>query len=128
MTPDEWSNRRLDDLARQTQGLLASYGALMQAVARLDERQDAADRERSEMRAVVELAAREFRQGLAEFDRSCTAKVNEVGRKVELSAQATRKDIRDEIRERQWTPMAKAAPYAATIAAIGAFAAALLKS
>lgn len=135
MTPnDNWPSVRLDDLQRQTEGLLASYGALMQAVARLDERADVADRERQEMREVVAVAAKEFRQGLAEFDRSCTAKVDEVGRKVEATARATRqeirdetKDIREEIQQRQWTPMAKAAPYAATIAAIGAFAAALLK-
>jgi hypothetical protein len=127
MAPDE-PDRRLTELEREFKGLLTSYGAVMQSVARLDERADASDRERREMREAMAVAMRDFREGLAAFDRSCTAKVDEVGRKVELSAQTTRKEIRDDLKDRQWSPMAKSAPYAAAIAAIGAFIVALLKT
>lgn len=126
MSPDE-PDRRLTELERDFKSLLSSYGAVMQSVARLDERADTGDRERQEMRVAMAEAMRELRISLAEFDRSCTAKVDEVGRKVEATAAATRKEIRDDLKDRQWTPMAKAAPYAATIAAVGALLAALLK-
>jgi predicted nucleic acid-binding Zn-ribbon protein len=127
MAPDE-PDRRLRELEREFKGLLASYGAVMQSVARLDERADASERDRREMREAMTQVHREFREGLAAFDKSCTAKVDEVGRKVELSAQATRREIREDLKDRQWSPMAKSAPYAAAIAATGAFIVALLKT
>jgi hypothetical protein len=126
MTFDE-PDRRLTELEREFRGLLASYGALMQSVARLDERADAGERERREMRDALTLAMQEFRRGLQDFDRSCTAKVDEVGRKVDASAKETRQEIREELKQRQWGPVAKSAPYAAAIGAIGAFIAALVK-
>jgi hypothetical protein len=99
----------------------------MQSVARLDERADAGERERKEMRDALTVAMRDFRDGLREFDRVCTEKVNQVGAKVELSTDAIRKEIRDDAKARQWGPLAKSAPYAAAIAAIGAFVTALVK-
>jgi hypothetical protein len=126
MTFDE-QDRRLSELDREFKGLLASYGAVMQSVARLDERADAGERERREMRDALGVAMREFREGLREFDKSCTAKVDEVGRKVDASAKETRQEIRDDLKQRQWGPVAKSAPYAAAIGGIAAFITALVK-
>ncbi len=138
MASDDWSDRRLDDLARQTDGLLASYGALMQSVARLDERADTADRERREIRDMLTALAVEMRSGLAAFDASCARKVDALGEKMDTSAKETRKDIKDEIhvqvglqmaqaeKARQWSPSAKAAVAGALITTCGAVLVALL--
>ncbi len=127
-----------DRLERQYEGLLISYGEIMQSIARLDERTDVGERERREIREGLVSLASEMRSGLAEFDKSCARKVDGLAVKMEDSAKETRKDIKGEIqtqvglqiasaeKAREWSPAAKATVLASAITAVGAVLIAVL--
>lgn len=101
MAPDDWSDARLEELARDVKGLYASYGVLMQGMARLDERADVGDRERREAREAQERFAAQFNSTLEKFDKACDLKIERLEKAMD---------------SKRWTPTAKAAPYAAAIA------------
>lgn len=100
MAPDEWTDARIGDLARQYEALLRSYGELSKGLAvmerelasgskaterRFRELRETADRDRQEGRDAIEKASKAFERTLEKFDEACDEKVARLEKMFESS-------------------------------------------
>lgn len=138
MSPDRWPSERLDALAQQFTDHVREMTQLAVKVGTQSSRLEAQQRDLTDLDHATERAVSQMRDLLAVVDKSCADKVNELGREMRQEFAKTRREIKEEIKDqvalqmaqaeqaRQWGPMARAAPYAATITGAAAIIASVI--
>ena len=111
MTPERWTDDRLDDLAHQVRAVASVASLVAGHTAKLD----ALDDESHALRDAQRDATAEFRRVLSEFDRACEKKVERFEKAMDEQA----KQVDTLTRAQRWTPTQWTAIITTGIAALG---------
>lgn len=130
MSPDEWTSGRLNDLAAQVR-LVA---ALSTQVATHQVKIDGVESDIDRLTTVQREAFAELHRILQKFDEECDRKVQRLEKAIKdqgvsldrkIDTQADK--IEQQARDRQWSPMVKAALFAPLLGSLGTALAVVLK-